>query len=184
MWLISGTSLTVFLFFEQLAFVCHSVALILCVISSCLNICIYAIEVLCTLSILHIFFSFIFLFFFFSYLITWLCSCRFFFPSFISPTQTLFLSLQLSPPPCSLFCSPCSHCCSWETLSDLFHVLVTSLPPCGVLSRLRAPHCQFDGTLQSASWMSWGRLFSLIKIKLKWYLMGPSVDNIGKSVKR
>lgn len=99
MWLISGTSLTVFLFFEQLAFVCHSVALILCVISSCLNICIYAIEVLCTLSILHIFFSFIFLFFFFSYLITWLCSCRFFFPSFISPTQTLFLSLQLSPPP-------------------------------------------------------------------------------------
>lgn len=98
MWLISGTSLTVFLFFEQLAFVCHSVALILCVISSCLNICIYAIEVLCTLSILHIFFSFIFLSFFFSYLITWLCSCRFFFPSFISPTQTLFLSLQLSPP--------------------------------------------------------------------------------------
>lgn len=65
MWLISGTSLTVFLFFEQLAFVCHSVALILCVISSCLNICIYAIEVLCTLSILHIFFSFIFLFIFF-----------------------------------------------------------------------------------------------------------------------
>lgn len=103
-WLISGTSLTVFLFFEQLAFVCHSVALILCVISSCLNICIYAIEVLCTLSILHIFFSFIFLFFSFFDNLTLLLPFRFSlihlsdpnfipFPSVITPVFPVLLSL-------------------------------------------------------------------------------------------
>lgn len=163
MWLISGTSLTVFLFFEQLAFVCHSVALILCVISSCLNICIYAIEVLCTLSILHIFFSFIFLSFFL-FLFDNLTLLLPFLFSLIHLSNPNFIPFpSVITPPCSLFCSPCSHCCSWETLSDLFHVLVTSLPPCGVLSRLRAPHCQFDGTLQSASWMSWGRRSAWLK---------------------